>query len=99
MRRVVALLLAVMTWPAIAWAQIAGAGYVDPLSICQGYMFTYNATTGTCVRTLNGAVNGTCSSMSSAFVANGTTTQNNAGALAFAKQAQYHTRPAVARAE
>jgi hypothetical protein len=97
MRRIASFLLA-WFWPAVAAAQVAGAGYVDPLSICQGYTYTYNLVTGSCTtNSPKGCASGggTTASLATTLVTGtGNETNNNAAFLLFAKNAQWHTRPA-----
>lgn len=70
-------------------AQFYPLGISKPATAPTTPTFTYNFTTGACVKTPSG----TCNAMSSVGVCNGTVTQNNAALAAFNVEAQRHTRP------
>jgi hypothetical protein len=92
MRRVLAAAVAWLFSGSIAFAQVVGAGWVDPLSICQGFQYTYNLVNNTCTTNDPG---GTCNAAATALVSDATSGHDTTNATAisnFNKEAQKHLR-------
>jgi hypothetical protein len=90
--------LAAWLWPTAALAQVAGAGYINPLSMCQGFTYTYNegtptASTNTCS---TNDPSGSCNAPAQGLAAANSATTNDTAWQQLNKEWQLHTRPADA---
>jgi hypothetical protein len=92
MHRLLAAATATLFSGSVALAQSVGAGWVDPLSICQGYQYTYNLVSNTCS---TNDPSGACNAAATALVSDATSAHDASNATAisnFNKEAQKHLR-------
>jgi hypothetical protein len=103
MLRRLASFLGVWLWPAIAAAQVAGGAqmlgapgrgaWIDPRSICPGFTYTYNMSTGACsTNDPAGCQNNLSGGLT---IGSGNASANDTVFQRLAEEAQKHTRPAV----